>query len=284
MGSFLLDLRHALRLFRKNPTFTAVVVLILALGIGANAAIYSVVDAVLIQSLPGRKAREIVSVYSTEQKGGTGSGTFSYPEYREYREGLTSFSGIAAYRSVVLQVAQQDGMAQRISGEVVSGNFFDILGVDPKYGRLLSSSDDGARSTEPVTVLSERYWKQQFDGRPEAMGSVLRINGHGFTVIGVVPASVQEFERAPQIWLPMSMAVEAEPIMATQIDRFGNDFFHVVARLKPGVSMQTAQAELDTVSMRLGSGQTIRLWDDMEGQVVSPSNTPPTPSGQWEEL
>lgn len=283
MGSFRLDLRHALRLIRKNPSFTAIVVLILALGIGANAAIYSIVDAVLIQSLPGRNSREIVSVYSTEQKGGTDSGTFSYPEFREYREGLTSFSGIAAYRTVVLQVAQKDGMAQRISGEVVGGNFFDILGVDADYGRLFSASDDGARGADPVVVLSERYWRQQFDGRPDAIGSVLRINGYGFTVIGVVPASIQEFERAPQIWLPMSMTVEAEPMMATQIDRLSNNFFHVVARLKAGVSMQTAQAELDTVSARLGSGQTIRLWDDMQGQVVSPSNTPPTPSGGWEE-
>jgi predicted permease len=283
MGSFRLDLRQALRLIRKNPSFTTIVVLILALGIGANAAIYSVVDAVLIQSLPGRNSHEIVSVYSTEQKNGRDTGTFSYPEFRAYHEILTSFSGIAAYRTVILQVAQQDGMAQRISGEVVSGAFFDILGVDPKYGRLLSASDDGARGTDPVVVLSERYWKQQFDGRPDAIGSVLHINGHGFTVIGVVPASIQEFERAPQIWLPMSMAVEAEPMMATQIDRFGNDFFHVVARLKPGVSMQTAQAELDIVFARLGSGQTVRLWDDLEGQVVSPSNSPPTPSGGWEE-
>src|SRR5271170_699241 len=104
MGSFRLDLRYALRLICKNPSFTAIVVLILAIGIGANAAIYGVVDAVLIQSLPGRNSREVVSIYSTEQKNGTDSGTFSYLEFREYREGLTSFSGIAAYRTVVLQV------------------------------------------------------------------------------------------------------------------------------------------------------------------------------------
>ena len=133
-----------------------------------------------------------------------------------------------------------------------------------------------------MAILSDRYWKRQYDGRPDAIGSILRINSHEFTVIGVLPASLQEFDRGAQIWLPMSMAIEAEPMMATQIDRFGNDFFHVLARLKPGISLKSAEAEMDTVSERLGAGQTIRLWDGMEGQVVSPSNKPPTPSGGWE--
>ena len=277
-----MELRYALRLMRKNPAFTATVIVILALGIGANAAIYSIVDAVLMQALPGRNAHELVNIYSTEQKGGASNGTFSYPAFREYCENLTSLSGIAAYRTVVLQIAQPDGMAQRISGEVVSGNFFDLLGIEAKYGRLLAASDEGPRGSNPVAVLSERYWKQQFDGRPDAIGSVLHINGHAFTVVGVAPAAMQQFERGPQIWLPLSMAIETEPMMATQIDRYGNDFFHVVARLKPSVSVQTAQAELDLVSARLGAGQTVRLWGDMEHEVVSPSEKPPTPSGQWE--
>jgi predicted permease len=283
MESLWQDLRYARRILRKNPGFTATVVLLLALGIGANSAIYTVVDAVLVQSLPGRNAHEVVSVYSTEQKGGSGDGSFSYPEFRDYRQSLTSLFGIAAYRFAVLQVAQQDGMAQRVPGEIVSGNFFEILGVDAIYGRLFSLSDDGIRGSNPVAVLSEYYWRQQFDGRPDAVGSILRINGHAFTIVGVAPASIQALERRPQIWLPMSMAIEAEPIMATQINRFGNDFFHVIGRLNPGVSIQTAQAELDTVSARLGSGQTIRLWDGMEGQVVSPSNQPPAATGEWEE-
>jgi predicted permease len=282
MGSLRMDVRYALRLMRKNPTFTATVVLILALGIGANAAIYSVVDAVLMQSLPGRNAHELVRLYTTEQKGGTATGAFSFPEFIEYRANLTSFTGLAAYRVAVVQVAQENGTARRISGGVVSGNFFEVLGVDPKYGRLFSASDDGPRGSNQVAVVSERFWKEHFGGRPDAIGSQLHINGHAFAVIGVAPAAMQEFERGPQIWLPLSMAIEAEPMMATQIDRYGNDFFHVVARLKPGVTRQTAQAEVDGVAARLGSGQTLRLWGDMERQVVSPSNKPPTASGQWE--
>jgi len=283
MGSLRLDLRYALRLIRKNPAFTATVVLVLALGIGANAAIYSIVDDVIMRSLPGRNPREIVNLYSTEQKGGTGTGMFSYPGLREYRENLTSFSGIAAYHLVGLQVAQGNGTAQDVTGAIVGGDFFEILGVDAKYGRLFSASDDGARGSNPVAVLSERYWKQQFDGHLDVIGSLLRINGHAFTIMGVAPAPVQQIEPASQIWLPMSMAVEAEPMMATQIDRFSNDFFHVIARLKPGVSLPMAQAELDTISARLGSGQTIRLWEGMAGEQVSSSKSPPDSSGLWEE-
>jgi predicted permease len=282
MGSLRLDLRYALRLMRKHPAFTATVVLILALGIGANAAIYSIVDAVLMQSLPGRNGHELVRLYTTEQKGGAATGAFSYPELVEYRANLTSFAGLAAHRLVVLQVAQENGTAQRISGGVVSGNFFEVLGVDAKYGRLFSASDDGPRGANPIAVVSERFWKEHFDGRVDAIGSLLHINGRAFTVIGVASAAMQEFERGPQIWLPLSMAIEAEPVMATQIDRYGNDFFHVVARLKPGVTIQTPQAELDLVSARFGSGTTVRLWDGMTGQIVSPSSKPPTSSGEWE--
>ncbi|MGH9743389.1 MAG: ABC transporter permease [Candidatus Acidiferrum sp.] len=282
MGSLGLDLSYALRLIRKNPAFTAIIVLILALGIGANGAIYSVVDAVLVESLPGRHARELVRLYTTEQKGGPETGAFSYPEFREYRENLTSFTGLAAHWLARLQVSEPSGTTEQLAGELVSGNFFEILGVNPEYGRLFTSSDDGARGSNPVVVLSDRYWKRQFDGRPDAIGSILRIDSHDFRVIGVLPASLQEFDRGAQIWLPLSMAIEAEPMMATQIDRLGNDFFSVLARLRPGISMQKAQAELDTVSERLGAGQTIRIWGGMQGEVVSSSSTPPTPNEPWE--
>lgn len=282
MGSLRLELQYTLRVLRKNPAFTATVVMILALGIGANAAIYSIIDNVVMQSLPGRNPHELVNLYSTEQKGGTDTGAFSYPAFCEYRNQPTTFSGIAAYRFAGLQVSHPNGTAEQLAGEIVSGNFFEVLGVDAKYGRLLSPSDDGARGSNPVAVLSERYWKQQFDGRPDAIGSILRINARSFTVIGVVPASLQEFERDAQIWLPLSMAIEAEPMMATQIDRFGNDFFHVIARLKPSVNLPTAQTELDLVSARLGAGTTVRLWEGMAGEVLSPSNKPPIASGEWE--
>ncbi len=282
MESLWQEFRYALRILWKNSGFTAIVVLILALGIGANAAIYSVVDAVVLRPLPGRNPQQLVRMFSTEQKGGAESGAISYPLFKEYRDNLRSFSGIAAYRAVPLEVSQEGEIAERIRGAIVSGSFFDALQISPRYGRLLSVADDGARGTNSVAVLSERIWKRQFDGRPDAVGAVIRINGLRVTVVGVAPARLQDFEREPQIWLPMSMAIQAEPVMATQIDRVGNGFFKVVGRLKPGTSIPQAQAELDIVGAQLGAGQTIHLWEGMEGEEVVSSKNPPSPGGQGE--
>jgi predicted permease len=282
MESLWQEFRYALRILRKNSGFTAIVVLILALGIGANAAIYSIVDAVILRPLPGRNPQQLVRMFSTEEKRGAESGAISYPLFKEYRDNLRSFSGIAAYRAVPLEVSQEGEIAERIRGAIVSGSFFDVLQISPRYGRLLSAADDGARGTNPVAVLSERFWKQQFDGRPDAIGTVIRINGLRFTVVGVAPARLQDFEREPQIWLPMSMGIQAEPVMATQIDRVGNGFFKVVGRLKPGTSIPQAQAELDIVAAQLGAGQTIHLWEGMEGEEVVSSKNPPSLGGQGE--
>jgi predicted permease len=282
LDSLRLDFRYALRSIRKNPGFTAVVVLILALGVGANAAIYSVVDAVVLQPLPGKDPRNLVRIYSTENQGGAEQGLTSYPIFREYRESLSSFSGMAAYRPVSLQVAQGNEIGDRVSGEIASGNLFDVLGVTPLYGRLFSASDDTQRGANPVAVLSERYWKQQFDARPDVIGSILRINGQPFAIVGVAPASLQEFERGAEIWLPMSMAIQAEPMLATQIDRMGNDFLKFVGRVKSGISPQQAQSELNIVSARLGAGKTLHLWEGMEGELVNPA-TPPADASAREQ-
>jgi len=282
LDSLRLDFHYALRSIHKNPGFTAIVVLILALGIGVNAAIYSVVDVVVLQPLPGRDPRELVRFFSTESQGGVELGLTSYPFFKQYRDSVSSLSSMAAYRPVWLEVAQENDIGERVSGEIASGNFFDVLGINALYGRLFSASDDTQRGANPVAVLSERYWKHQFDARPDVIGSTLRINGQPFAIIGVAPASLQEFERSAQIWLPLSMAIQAEPIMATQIDRIGNDFLKVVGRLRPGVSLQQAQAELNIVSARLGAGKTLHLWEGMEGELLNPG-TPPTDASAWEQ-
>ena len=271
MGSLWQEFRHALRFIRKDPGFTAVVVLILALGIGANAAVYSIVDIVVLQPLPGKNPHTLVRVYTTEEKGGGQQGALSYPMFKEYRENLSSLSGIAAYRSVSLQVSQGNDVAQRVSGAIASGNFFEVLEIAPLCGRFFSASDDAVGSPSPVAVLSERYWKQQFDGRLDVIGSKLRINSQSFEIIGVAPSSLQEFERGAQIWLPMSTAFRAEPMLATQIDRVGNDFFKAVGRLKPGISLEQARAELEIVAEHGSAGQTFHLWEGMEGELINPS-------------
>jgi predicted permease len=277
------DLRYALRILCRNPGFTAIIVLVLALGVGANTAIYSIVDAVLFRPLPGRNPHQLVRLYTTAEKGRAETTDVSFPIFKDYRDHLRSFSGMAAYRTVKLEVAHSGGIAERLDGGIASSSFFHVLGVSALCGRLFSDADDSARGSNPVIVLSERFWRREFNGRPDAVGSPLRVNGQSFTVIGVAPASLQEIERGPQVWLPLSMAFQAEPMLVTQIDRLENSFFRVVARLGSGVSLPQAQAELDVISERLGSGQTVHLWEGIEGEVVAPSKSAVAPAGQWEE-
>jgi putative ABC transport system permease protein len=277
------ELCYAIRGIRKNPGFTAIMVLTLALGIGSNAAVFSIADAVVLQPLPGKDPRQLVRLYSTQEKGGAESDALSYPQFKEYRDNLRSFSSMAAYRTVALEVAVEGEAAQRIPGAVAGGSFFDATGISPVYGRLFSESDDGPRGSNPVAVLSERFWRRTFDGRPDVVGSLIQINGFRYTVIGIAPRSLEELERAPQVWVPMSMAAEAEPIMANQIDRLANGFFKVVARLNPGTSIQRAQLDLDVVGQRLGAGQTVYLWEQMETERVQSSKISP-PAGLQVEV
>ena len=278
MSLFGKDLGYAVRNVRRNPGFTAIVVLALALGIGANAAIFAIVDAVLFLPLPGPHPEQLVRLYSVQEKGGPESGAISYPQFVEYRDNLRSFSALAAYRTVALEVSREGEPAERIPSAIANGSFFEVLSLQPRYGRLFSESDDGPRGSNPIAVLGERFWRRSFGGRPDAVGSLIRINGQRFTIIGIAPQQLEELERAPQIWLPMSMAIQAEPMMATQIDRMTNPFFKVVARLKPGTAIQQAQLELDLVGARLGAGQTIHLWEGMESEEVTP-NKATAPAG-----
>jgi putative ABC transport system permease protein len=268
MDNFPQDLRYALRAIRKSPTFTALMVLTLALGIGVNAVVFSMVASVLFGSLPGENPRELVRLYSTEEKGSADREAVALPIYQQYRADLKSFSKLAAYRDASINFALGNATAERVNAVVVTGDFFEVLGIPPLYGRLFSSDDDGARGGNPVAVLSERFWRREFNGRLESLGSVVKINGQSFTIIGIAPSTLQQFTHDAQIWLPMSMATQAEPMLATQIDRMTNPFFNVIGRLRPGISLYQAQQELAAVAARLGAGQSIRLRESMSGETL----------------
>jgi len=267
------DLRYALRTMRKSPTFTALVVLTLALGIGVNAVVFSMVASVLFGSLPGVKPQELVRLYSTVTKDGSEHDAVALPIYQEYRANLKSFAKLSAYRDVPVNFALNGETAERLTAEVATGEFFDALGIGPLYGRLFSNEDDGARGSNPVVVLGESLWRREFDGRPDVIGSVVKLNGQRFTVIGVAPSALLQFARNAQVWLPMSMAIQADPMFATQIDRATNPFFNVIGRLRPGTSLHQAQQELDAVSARLGAGQSVRLRESMTGETLVTANS-----------
>lgn len=242
MGALLQDLRYALRALAKSPGFTAAAILILALGIGANTAIFSLVDAVVLHPLPGVARPEALVDLSGQ--------TASYPWYRSVRDAKSSgFAGLAAWRQRAMSLA--GGTApSRIHGVVVSGNYFDVLGAVPASGRLFTTADE--TSGEALAVLGPALWKSRFGSDPAIAGKVIQLNGSPFTVIGVAPAGFRgtAFGVAPDLWVPIG----AWPRLATgefqtlDLERRGWGWLTIFGRLKPGVSIAQAQASLEVAA------------------------------------
>ena len=180
------DVRYASRRLVEQPGFTIVVVLTLALGIGANTAIFSIIDTLLLESLPVERPRELVLLNPAGLRNGwtTGDLTWSYPAYRGLRDGQRVFSGLIAERTDAVNLTI-DGATQRAIASIVSGNYFDVLGIRPLMGRLLSDADDRVRNGHPVVVLSYGFWVERFGMRPDIVGRDVRVGGHPFTVIGI---------------------------------------------------------------------------------------------------
>ena len=274
------DIRYAIRSLLKRPGFAAIAVITLALGIGANTAIFSLVNTVLLRSLPVERPGEIVSV-AVRGKDDSFS-AFSYPNYKDYRDHNDVLSGLLVYRFVPLSLSR-GGANERIWGYEVSGNYFDVLNVKAIHGRTFLPEEDKTKNTSPVVVLSYDSWQRRFGGDPNLVGKDVLINNHQFHVIGIAPEGFKgtEFVYSPEIWLPASMMEWAEP-GATWIDDRNSKNFFGVGRLKPGVNAQQAEASLNLLSQQLGKeypdsneGQTVKvgppgfILPDLRGAVVS---------------
>jgi predicted permease len=252
--SLWLDVRYGLRMMRKNPGFTIMAVLTLALGIGANAAIFSLVNATLLQQLPVKRVDQLVYIH----KGNPGS-VFSYPDYVELRDrndvltDLIAWGGIAVSLNRNGQLDASEG-AEMIGGAIVTGNYFDLLGVKPALGRLISHPDDQTPGGHPVVVISHGLWQRRFGGAQQIIGQQLTLNGHSFTVIGVTPA---EFGGAQlgvtrDLYVPMMMQAVVRPPRGGYSGEMNpdllkvryNNWLYALGRLKPGVSREQAQAAL----------------------------------------
>ena len=264
MSTLLADLRYGLRMLARNPGCTAVAVLTLALGIGANTAIFSLMDAVMLKALPVHKPEQLVLFFEGSDEGmrisdGVGEGGrwkyYSYPLYEYLRDHNQFFQGICAFRlgedrlSVTVVGRPSGESAQEVMGHLVSGNYFSVLGVNAILGRTLSPEDDrpGAR---PAAVISYGYWKQSFGGDPAVVGKVVDLNGTPFTIVGVTPREFfgERVRRSPDFWLPMVMQPQ---IMLRE--SFLKDphiyWVNLMGRLKPGAGRQQAQAGV-TVQLR----------------------------------
>ena len=255
---FLQDVRFAVRGLRKSPGFAGLAILTLGLGIGANVAIFSAVDAVLFRPLAVRDQASLVRIYATDDKG-QDLYNHSYPVFTDYRDGAAAFAGMAAFDDAEAFHLSTGGKPERVTGALVSGNFFELLGARPERGRLLSAADDATTDASPVAVVSHRLWAGRFGSDPRAIGSTVRLNGHPYTIVGVAPADFTgvDLESLPDVWVPIAMVAKALPEFADDKVLAGRNlaWLDVVARLKPGVSPAAAQAELDRIAKLRATGQ-----------------------------
>ncbi|HLY18608.1 MAG TPA: ABC transporter permease [Bryobacteraceae bacterium] len=249
MERLALDLRLALRRLRQNPTFSIVAVLTLALGIGANTAIFSVIDAALLRPLPIARASEVVSL--NETLAGDTFPTLSFPNYRDVRDRNTVLSGLVAYRFLPASLGMP-GNSQRLWGYLVTGNYFEMLGVGAARGRVFRRDDDLRPGGHPVAVLSYACWLKRFAGDPAAVGRAVKFNGLDFTILGVTPPGFfgTELYFTPDVFFPMMMQKELEG-GGGSLENRGNSNYFVAGRLKPGVTMPQAQAGLNSVARGL---------------------------------
>jgi putative ABC transport system permease protein len=280
MSSLIKDIRYAVRSLIKRPGFVAVAVITLALGIGANTAIFSLVNTVLLRSLPVDRPGEIVSV-AVRAKDDSMS-ALSYPNYKDFRDRNDVLSGMLVYRFVPLSLSR-GGNNERIWGYEVSGNYFDVLNVKAIRGRTFLPEEDKTKLSHPVVVLGYEAWQRRFGGDPNLVDKDILINNHQFRVIGIAPEGFKgtEFVYSPEIWLTASMMEWAEPGATWLDDRNSKNFFGI-GRLKPGVSARQAEASLNLLSQQLAKeypdsneGQSVKIGPpgfilpDLRGAVVS---------------
>ena len=266
MTGFFQDLRYALRQFGRAPGFTAAAVITLALGIGANAAIFSLLDQVLLKRLPVTEPKRLVMLKytgsdtgATSSYGGDVQQYFSYPMYRDLRDQNNVFSGVATMFPTQVGI-QWRNTTSLANSELVSGNYFSLLGVRPELGRLLIPEDSATSGASPVVVLGYRYWKQRLASDPSVINQNILINGNPFTVIGVVQPGFDTViaGTVPDFFVPITMKARMTPAW-DDLENRRSRWLNIIARLKPGVTTQQAEAAINPLwkSLRAAELQSI---------------------------
>ena len=258
IDTFYQDIRYSLRMMRRTPGFTYVAVLTIALGIGANTAIFSVVNAVLLRSLPYRDPDRLVMVRDYSMHGV--SDLVSGLDFLEWRDQAKAFEQIAAYRADTVDLTGR-GAPERLSAELVSANLFRALGIAPALGRAFTLEEDTAGAA-PVVILSDGLWRRRFGGDPQVIGQALILGGQSRTVIGIMPHGF----RSPgeyDLWLPLALKVTQE----SNISR-GVPSVSIIARLKPGVTPESARADLSVVLERKRQREGISSDDPPDDKQV----------------
>lgn len=258
------DVRYALRMLAKNPGFAAVVVFTLALGIGANAAIFSLTDRVLLQSLPVANPEQL-AVLSSYSKGEPQiDSSFSYPMYQSLRDRNDVFAGVIARGGAQMNVSYGD-QTERVRGELVSGDFFEVLGVRPWAGRLFTQDDDRLPGAHPVAVLSYAYWESRFGRDPNLIGKTILVNAHPLTVIGVTPPGFYgvSLQDNPDVRVPMMMTPVFNPLPPTRLQSWRLQWLSLMARRKDGVSPEQAEASLNVLYRQIREAEAQELAESL---------------------
>jgi putative ABC transport system permease protein len=258
------DIRYGWRMLRKTPGFTAVAILTLALGIGANTAIFSLIDAVMLRSLPVQNPEQLVVLARNGRDPSLPDMSFSNPVWQQVRERQDIFLGALASSGMDFDLAQ-GGEAHSVKGMYVSGDFFRTLGVVPVAGRLLNSSDD-MRGCAGAVVLSYGFWQEHYGGAQSAVGSTIRLDRHSFPIVGVAPGGFfgvtvgQHFDVAVPICAEAAIPWPGEPNGQEMLDRPSAQWLRVMARLKPGVTIAQANARLQVLGQEIFQATVSNDW------------------------
>ena len=245
------DLRYAVRRLLKKPAFTAIAVVSLAIGIGANTAIFSLVNAIIIRDLPLEKPEELVDVY--RQVAGFSHATFSFPDMEDLRRETSEvFTGVAGSRLSFVQTDVEGGV-ELLPAELITGNFFPLLGVPAHVGRTLLPEDDVTPGGHPVVMLGYGYWQRRFAGDPTVVGQEIRLNGRAYTIVGVVAKTYTGNLRGltPEVYAPTMMVGHLNPGQSNELEVRGNSNVFAKARLQPGVTLVEAQGVVNRIATSL---------------------------------
>ncbi|HEV2417468.1 MAG TPA: ABC transporter permease [Terriglobia bacterium] len=269
-GELLADLRYGLRQFRRNPGFTAVAILTLALGIGANTAIFSVIDAVMLRMLPVQSPEQLVQIgFQGKHSGESFVGeSFSYQMFRNLRRYNQVFTDISAFDHWDLlqaYTAESHSSGESVTGQLVSVNFFSLLGLNPVIGRMFALDEDSGTGGHPVAVISYALWTRMFARDPSVLGKSLSIGSEPFTIIGVAPSRFGGVSpgRVDDFWVPVSMQPQVLP-GGDRLTESDTNWLSLIARLKPGVSAKQARGELDIVYQQIQHEHDFSHWSSQQ--------------------
>src|SRR5712691_8151335 len=248
------DVRYSIRTLVRTPAFTVAAIVSLALGIGANTTIFTLLNTLFLNPLPVARTSELVAVLTVASRNATQFGNLlplSYPNLEDFRERNAVLTDIAGYSPPLALSLATGQEPQRVFAQLVTGNYFDVLGVRPAAGRFFTPDEDHTRGTHPVAVIGYGLWQRRFAGRPDAIGLTIALNRRSFTIVGVAPEGFKGVTSmfGPELWLPATMSPQLQPRQSgTWLDERAAIVFSTAGRLKPGVTIAQAEANLKTIA------------------------------------